>query len=316
MLLRGMIVNNTQSRDEYQRRTHKVQDYIENNFDSDLLLETLSEVACFSKFHFHRIFKAITGESVLQYVNRIKLERAAFWIANRQEITITDIAYNFGYTDSSVFSRAFKSHFGLTPTEYRNKKEVAIKDSDVFTHFDGAKKGENLNFTTTIHANNIYIKSIDELRVIYLRYAGTYQELPSVFSGMMKKLYNFSMQQNLLEPGKTKVLTAYHDNIEITDETQLRTSLCLSVPNDAIVKEYDGIGIMSMSGKYAVGHFELFLHEYGAAWDYMYSQWLPDSGCQPRDAFPFEVYVSDPNSNPAGKQLLDIYLPIEPLGKL
>ncbi|MFV0413261.1 MAG: GyrI-like domain-containing protein, partial [Oscillospiraceae bacterium] len=130
------------------------------------------------------------------------------------------------------------------------------------------------------------------------------------------KLYTFAAAQNLLAPGETKVLMAYHDNPETTEETRLRTSLCLTIPAGAPIKENGEIGAMGLSGKYAVGHFELAQAEYAAAWQYMYGEWLPESGCQPRDAFPFEVYVSGPTQNPGEKQRVAIYLPVEPLGRL
>ncbi len=90
-----------------------------------------------------------------------------------------------------------------------------------------------------------------------------------------------------MEYGKTKILTVYHDNPESTNETQLRTSLCMTIPDTAKIAEQGDIGSIRISGKYAAGHFEIYQNEYTQAWAYMYGQWLPNSGCQPRDAFPF-----------------------------
>lgn len=64
-----------QSRNEYLRRIYKVQDYIESNINDSLSIEELADVAGFSKFHFHRIFKGIVNESLSRYVNRLKLEK-------------------------------------------------------------------------------------------------------------------------------------------------------------------------------------------------------------------------------------------------
>lgn len=162
-------------------------------------------------------------------------------------------------------------------------------------------------------ARNVEIISVD-MCVIYLRYTGTYQGLAAAMPGMIERLYGFAMSNNLLEPGKTKILSAYHDNPEMTDELQLRTSLCITIPNGVTIAESSDIGSMRITGKYAVGHFELMQNEYAAAWKYMFGEWLPSSGQKPRDTFPFEVYVSD--TTPDNKQLVDIYLPVEPLGKI
>ncbi len=302
-----------QSKNEYLRRIHKVQDYIEENLSYTLVLAELADIAGFSKYHFHRIFRAITNESLLQYVNRVKLERAAFLINNRTDITITDIAYNFGFTDSAVFSRSFKKYYGLSPTQYKKQNSKKCKDIVENQRYNGGElKNKKGDVVMNIKAE-VETMTMDEMRVIYIRYTGKYQGSAEAMPAMMGKLFNFAMSQNLLGSGKTKILTIYHDNPEMTDERKLRTSLCMSIPNDALLKESDDIGSMSITGKYAVGHFEIYQNEYGAAWDYMYGEWLLNSGYTPRDAVPFEVYVSDPNVNPGGKQLVDIYLPIEHL---
>lgn len=92
----------------------------------------------------------------------------------------------------------------------------------------------------------------------------------------------------------TKVLTIYHDHHEFTEDYHLRTSLCITIPNESAVETSD-IGIMVIPyGKYAVGHFEIFQDEYKGAWDFLYGEWLPNSGYKPRDSYPFEVYRNDP----------------------
>ncbi len=121
-------MENKQSRNEYVRRIHKVQDYIESNIDSSLSIEELADVAGFSKYHFHRIFKGIVDEPLSRYVNRLKLERATNLLTYRLDMTITDIAYHFGFTDPAVFSRTFKNYYGVSPSQYRNHNSKNCKD--------------------------------------------------------------------------------------------------------------------------------------------------------------------------------------------
>lgn len=104
-------MTNSQSKKEYLRRIHKVQDYIEAHVCDSLSLEELAAIAGFSKYHFHRIFKGIVNESLLQYVNRLKLEKALNFLIHRPDLTVTDIAYQFGFTDTAIFSRAFKNYY-------------------------------------------------------------------------------------------------------------------------------------------------------------------------------------------------------------
>lgn len=309
-------MNNDQSRNEYLRRIHKVQDYIEENLTDTLILSELADIAGFSKYHFHRIFSAITNETLFQYANRIKLERAAFLILHHSDINMTDIAYRFGFTDSAIFSRSFKHYYGISPTEYKNQNSKNCEDPSAGSLYNESVLNQNIwRETMQIKVRNVEIISVD-LRVIYLRYTGTYQGLAFAMPGMMERLFSFAVSNNLLEPEKMKILSVYHDNPEMTDETQLRTSLCISIPKGIPVTESNDIGGMEITGKYAVGHFDLMQNEYANAWQYMFGEWLPGSGQKPRDTFPFEVYLNDPAVSPDGKQLVDIYLPVEPLGKI
>lgn len=306
-----------ESREVYRQRIHKVQDYIEENLQRALTLSELSDVAGFSKYHFHRLFSALTHETLLQYITRIKMERSAFFLIHRPEITVTDIAYHFGFSDSAGYARSFKKHYAVSPTEFRkqySKKCKANRDETHYTH-SIPKKSKGWD-TMKVKASKVELLTVESLQVIYLRFTGSYQKLATAMPNMMKKLYDFAASRNLLVPGETKVMTLYHDNPDMTEEDQLRTSLCLSVPNTCKVEVNGEIGLMSLSGKYAVGHFELTRDDFAAAWQYMYGEWLPSSACQPRDALPFEVYVSEPPQTPDGKQLVAIYLPVEPLGQL
>ncbi|MED3054359.1 AraC family transcriptional regulator [Bacillus thuringiensis] len=291
-----------QSRNEYLRRIHKVQDYIESNIDSSLSIEKLADIAGFSKFHFHRIFKGIVDEPLSRYVNRLKLERATNLLTYRLDMTITDIAYHFGFTDSAVFSRTFKNYYGVSPSQYRNDNSKNCKDVRGIPQYNECKKVRG----------NVEIVTADDINVAYTRHIGTYGELIIAFPKMIEKLFHYAAKQNYHVFDDTKVLTIYHDHHEFTEDYHLRTSLCITIP-DASAVETNDIGIMVIpSGKYAVGHFEIFQDEYKGAWDFIYGKWLPNSGYKPRDSYPFEMYKNDPRRHPEKKHIVDIYVPIEP----
>ncbi|MEI4716526.1 GyrI-like domain-containing protein [Bacillus cereus] len=291
-----------QSRNEYLRRIYKVQDYIESNINDSLSIEELADVAGFSKFHFHRIFKGIVNESLSRYVNRLKLERATHLLTYRTDMTITDIAYHFGFTDSAVFSRTFKNYYGVSPSQYRNYNSKNCKDVRRISQYNECKKVRG----------NVEIVTADDINVAYIRHIGTYEELTIAFPKMIEKLFHYAAKQNYHVFDDTKVLTIYHDYHEFTKEYHLRTSLCVTISDESTVETND-VGIMVIpSGKYAVGHFEICQDEYKGAWDFLYGEWLPNSGYKPRDSYPFEVYRNDPKQHPENKHIVDIYVPIEP----
>jgi len=310
-------MTNSRSKKEYLQRIYKVQDYIEANVCDSLSLEELAAIAGFSKYHFHRIFKGIVNESLLQYVNRVKLEKAANFLIYRPHMTVTDIAYQFGFTDTAIFSRAFKNYYHVSPNCYKNNYRKNCKDLtknapyNEYTAKMTQRDNENKVQCT------VTIETIDEMHCAYVRHLGTYEDLKIVFGSLMQNLFNYLNKRNLIAPRTTKVLTIYHDNPEITEDPHRRTSLCITIPSNVarVVENVDeDIGIMTIpSGMYAIGHFEIFQNEYSAAWDYLFAKWLPQSGFLPRGTSCFEVYLSEPDPNPQKKHLVDIYLPIGPL---
>jgi AraC family transcriptional regulator len=114
-----MRINN-----HYHDRVNRVLDYISEHLDGDLSLASLSHVGCFSCFHFHRIFQAITGETLNNHVRRVRLERAAGLMRASPRKRITDIALEAGFAGSAEFSRAFKGHFGRTASSWDRRSPL------------------------------------------------------------------------------------------------------------------------------------------------------------------------------------------------
>ena len=105
----------------YQQRIGLVLRHIEQHLDARPNLEELARIACFSPYHFHRIFSSMVGESVAAYVRRLLLERAAMQLGHSPE-SVTQIALGAGYDSVDAFTRAFRAHLGMLPSEYRRRK--------------------------------------------------------------------------------------------------------------------------------------------------------------------------------------------------
>jgi AraC family transcriptional regulator len=150
-----------------------------------------------------------------------------------------------------------------------------------------------------------------ELKVIYIRFRGSYLEFRRNCLKMYKELVAFAEKNNLVIPDVTRILTIYHDNPFITKETNLRTSMAMTVPLDSKYEEEGNICTMNILGKYAILHCNLSRKEYDEAWKYAYHEWLFKSNEKPRDSFPFEMYITEPSRNAKDKSLTDIYIPIE-----
>jgi AraC family transcriptional regulator len=321
-----MITKNTQ-RKEYLSRINRVQDYVDNNISSKFTLEELSSVANFSKYHFHRIFNGIMGETLNNYILRIRLEKAATVLICNPNVPITDICFNCGFSSSSVFARAFKDKFKLSASVWRqnhlskfsnisqsnsNISEVSKKLDKYFGDILFNTNGE-ARMKEVIEPTNIEVKEMEEFTVAYIRYIGPYKGDSELFSNLFTRIFNWAGPKGLCQFPKTKVLSVYHDNPDITDEDKLRVSICISVPESTKV---DGeIGKMNIAGgKYAVTSFELTdAPDYEKAWTYIFSEWLPTSGYMPDDKPSYELYLNNPKEHLEKKHIVDICVPVKPM---
>lgn len=157
---------------------------------------------------------------------------------------------------------------------------------------------------------NITTETLENQRIIYVRFRGSYTEFRKNSRKLFKELFDFATENNLVIPESTKVLTMYDDNPYITKDKDLRTSVAMTIPDNISVVETGNICTSSISGKFGVGHFDISAKEYGEAWQYMYQEWLFKDEAKARDAVPFELYVTEPPKNFKDKSHTDIYIPI------
>lgn len=322
-------------REEYIARINRVMDHIEKNYNSPLTLEGLADIAGFSRFHFHRIFRAMTGESLNQFIIRIRVERAAAMLLNNHKKTITEIAFDCGFSGSAPFARSFKALFNMSASEWREtglinskKCKTDSKDSktigkigqafDVFSYYAGDINNNQQIWRIKMREEikrleaEITVEEMKDMHVAYIRHIGPYKGDIKLFEGLFNRLFTWAGPRGLMTGPDLKVMAVYHDDPEITDDERLRTSVCISVPENTPV---DGeVGKMRIpGGKYARGRFTITMDQFQAAWDTMCGGWFPESGYQPGDGVCFESYLNSPKGHPEGKCIVDIYIPVKPL---
>lgn len=112
------MVTDIQRSNGYSEQIDDVKAYIRRHTDKSLNREVLADVAGFSVPHFHRIFTAHVGENIAEYVRRVRMERAGRKL-RMGAVDITEVAHAAGYATHAAFSKAFKRHFGLSPSEFR-----------------------------------------------------------------------------------------------------------------------------------------------------------------------------------------------------
>ena len=328
------VTQNSYLREEYLARINNVIDYIESHIDQTLTLAKLSEIANFSPYHFHRIFAAIIGETLNQFIKRIRVERSASMLVNNPKQSITEVALNCGFSSSATFARAFKEILGLSASEWRKKHECPNrKNRKTESKYDQTFHKERKAFDissiyidgSTVNQQwrmimkqgshiqaDVEIRELEDMVVAYVRHIGPYKGDSALFENLVKKLMTWAAPRNLLNFTETKMMQVYHDNPEITEEEKLRVSVCISIPDDTIVE--GEIGKMTIpGGKYAAAKFELANDQFQDAWNMIFGVWLPNSGYQPDDRPAFEMCLNNPKDHHEHKHIVEIYVPVKPL---
>jgi AraC family transcriptional regulator len=161
----------------YHDRVNRVIDYIGEHLDGELSLGRLSEVGCFSPFHFHRIFQMMTGETLNNHVRRVRLERAALLMKTSPRKRITDVAIEAGFAGSAEFSRAFRNHFDRAPSSWDRRspleKSKICKAPEVHSLYP-VEELESWKDNANIR---VQLSKYDAFRYVYIRvfapYGGT-----------------------------------------------------------------------------------------------------------------------------------------------
>jgi len=315
-----MNIPDNSARKEYIARINRVINHINNNLNSKLNLEELAVIACFSKYHFHRIFKALTGESLYGFVRRLRLEKAANKLKQSIDIPITDIAFDCGFSSSSNFAVAFKDHFGVSASAYRknpNSANSKISKADSKITEDSAG-GFLYNVDQKVGTHNheirredlmerVVVKDLPAYHVAYVRHIGSYFECGAAWG----KICSWAGPRRLFGP-QTTMLGVSYDDPDVTPVDKCRYDACLTVPADTKV---DGeVGLMDIpAGTYGVFHMEDTADKIKSGYGFIFGEWLPDSGYQADDRQCLEIYYNDAEKHPEKKFIMDICVPVKPL---
>jgi len=299
---------------EYTHRINRVVDYIEGNINEQLSLQKISEIAHFSPFHFHRIFSVFMGETLNNFIKRKRVEKAAQALLIEQEKSISEIAYECGYNSPSVFCRNFKERFKLNAQEFReNKKDKLSKISQLKSKIDKSEKEQqeylrNVKILNDLKMKkNIAIKDMPPLNLVYVRHIGVFDQIRFAYEKLMK----WAGPRGLLNFPKTKTVTVYHDDPNITDIEKLQQSACITV--DGEIKTDGEVGNLNLpASKCVVGHFDISVNEFEQAWNSV-CLWMSESGYQPGVGLPYELYYDHEGEEENLRFVLDICVPIKPL---
>jgi AraC family transcriptional regulator len=297
------------TRTDYLDRIRRVLRFVQDNLDEPLTPDRLADVANQSVFHFHRIFRGLVGESLTEHVRRLRLERAAGEL-RRTERRVIEVALSAGYEAHEPFTRAFRAHFGMSPSEYRREPEplvfppalcgVHYGTDDAVSRFVALQEGSQMI--------EVRLETLPARRLLALAHRGDYHTIGATF----ERLNTVAASRGLLGPESVS-LGIYYDDPETTPVDSLRSHACVSV-SDALRQAPEGFELLPLDGgEFAIGVHRGGYQQLAESYRWLFGEWLPSSGREAAHAPCHETYVNDARTTPASELVTHICVPLVPV---
>lgn len=289
--------------DHYARRFEQVFDFIEQHLDSALTVEQLSEVACFSRFHFHRQFSQFCGVSVSRYITLMRLKRASYRLVQQSPNKIIDIALDAGFENPESFSRAFKHTFGLTPSEFR--KAPVWMDWHKHFQFPGMETQKRME------KMDVKIIEVEPIPVAVLEHHGE----PMRVSNSVATFIEWRKASGLSDYATQGTYGVPYNDPLVTPGEEFRFDICGELNPQAQGKvPANSQGVISKTlpgGRCAVVRHVGSYDRISETVYNLYRQWLPQSGEELRDFPVYFRYLQLDQELPEHAQQTDILLPLK-----
>jgi len=275
----------------FEPRMRRVIDHVYAHLDEPLDLLKLAEIAHLSPHHWHRVYQSLYGETMAATVKRLRLHRAAGWLANSAD-SVDAIARRSGYPNLQSFTRTFKGVYGLPPARYR-----AGGQHTGFVGMDRVAAGA---------AHPVTIGHLPAVDVIALDHTGSYMQIGQAFD----RLFGRVAALGLVRPG-VRMLARFFDDPTVVPEADLRAQACVAACADGevpaplfrIALPAAECALLVHTGAYAT---------MGAAYRWLFGEWLVESGREPADAPVTEEYMNSPRDVAPADLVTHIRLPLRP----
>jgi AraC family transcriptional regulator len=276
---------------DYVDRINRAVDYVTGNLADPIRLEDAARAACFSSYHFHRIFRALMGETLASFVKRVRLERSVYLLSHRKGATLTEIALACGFSSSSDFSRSFRGHYGVPPSRFdverfRRSRREAMRES--LTPPGERHRLERLPAGENPDGFAVTLRDLPARRVAYIRVHRPYEgdHVPQATA----RLLAWAEARGLADG---QWLGWQWEDPEIVPLDKCRYDVGLEVPDST--RAGGEVSITAFPAGLAAevpvtGSIDVELR----ALDWLYRTWLPGSGYAPAHQPGFEAWNGRP----------------------
>jgi AraC family transcriptional regulator len=290
----------TSSANGHFARFRRVLSHVESNLDGPLRLAELSALAAFSEFHFQRQFAAAFGLSVSKYVQLARLYAASHALAFDARLRILEVAIGSGYESHEAFARAFKKALGQTPSAFRE-----APDWDAWhATFEQLSELRRAHMEHGHTLGEVEIRSVATTPIALLVHRGT----PARIGEAVRQLIAFRKAHGL-PPRSSATFNILYDNPNATPPEDYRFGLAAATQN-AVPENPQGVVASEIPG----GRCAVLRHvgtdaSMFQAVNFLYAEWLPQSGESLRDFPPYlqRVLFQDV---PPQEAITDIFLPL------
>ena len=269
----------------YSDRIHKALDFINGHLGEKICLEDVAQAAFFSSYHFHRLFTGFIGETPDDYIRRLRLEKSARMLLSNNPFSITDIALYCGFSTQSLFSRNFKNHFGMSPSEWKSKNRQGKSKNT------NEKKTCNSYIPVYEGVLDVEVINMSSFPVAFIRHLKGYTEATRE---MFARLVAWAKPRGLMVRD-TKLISFHLDNPAVTPENKCRTYAGISLQKPVETK--GDVSIMEIpAGMYAKARFrgepQMINHFYRR----LFREWVVYSGFYADDFPIYHVLINLPSS--------------------
>ena len=275
-------------------------DYINHNLRGLITAEEIADHCCYSRHYFNRLFRKVTGENLYTFTKRQKLESAASLLFKYPDLSITDIAADFGYSASN-FTVAFQKQFQIRPSQCRNGTlpGTVMERKQNMIHRIGEHQ-RNGRFEEILDRidRNISIKRLPELFLRYERFIGSYFQLSSVWEQYMHSVASPSRWKDMRFYGLT-----YNDPL-ITNMERCIHDLCVEVPEPRRLQCH-----RIPAGEYICCSYQGDIGKLYEAYNAFMGIWMPAKKSQAWSRTCLEIYY--PESSPR-RINMEICIPVNP----
>jgi AraC family transcriptional regulator len=285
----------------YEARLQRVIAHVHAHLDEPLDLNALADVAHLSPHHWHRVYHAMTSETLAGTVKRLRLQRAAAALANGTQ-PVAHIARQAGYPDVASFTRIFKASYGLPPARYRSEGGHAAFQAAAAAA--PASDGD-MGFTLP-PGRSVTVQQLPALQLLAVEHRGSYMEIGQAF----ERLFGTLAAHGLARPGM-RTLGLYHDDPDAIDQTALRSHAAVSGAADSGAALPTGLQRITLpAARCAVLRHEGPYSSMRAAYRWLFGHWLPHSGHEVADSPIVEDYLNNPRHVAPTELRTDICLPL------